>query len=431
MTQPAIITHGMAMVLGAVVWLLVSSWTNQTPASGSELSSIDSKTTIRSRSSHQPHRQTNRHLALLEELAHTAMESHHRKSIKQDILIEWVKHDPAGYLTHFNDKPLPQSTSFYNSPTEEAFNILAKTDPDFLLQYAKTHGCFSAISTLSTKGNPYTVLNLYLAQTENTISDDYFEAIFQSASEIDPEFYKNIIQLKNPEQQHAAFLGSSETLFRNGQFDAYFSTLQELQRPWPVDDLVENFSKNLITSKTDVQLIHSLPQELQAQAIQHTLESATGFNADYARSLLDTYIQNNWINSHIDLAKNVIVGNFFDEYKTDQWKSWALDLPERQQLKPLRDIAIRRWILGSPDQWRTIHELPTQELRDIAYTAVLSRIDLEKEAEFIPWIQTQIQNPQLQKAAKQAIIDATADPFDDDPFDGGDIYDPLNPIPTP
>ena len=356
-----------------------------------------------------------------------------RKQIKRQILRQWAENDPSGLLIYLDSRPWLSGQSFSSQGAgEDAFKKLAKTNPDYLLHYAKEHGCFSALSALSDHGNPYSTLHLYLAQDSGSIPPDSFRELFEAAGLIDPEFYRNIISIEEPEVQVQAFQGVSEILFKQHQYQAYFETLKKIHTAQNSTELVLIIADNLITNYADVGLIHSLPEELQDLAIKKTIHLAADVSyppSGYKHAFLNTCIENNWIASFEEEAKKVISSDFDDSDAKAAlaWKTWALELPNNRELTPLRDTAIRTWILSNPDQWRTIHELPSQTLRDIAYTAVLHEINLEKEADSISWIKAQIQDPALRKSADQAIQEREEDLFEDDPFAYDPVSDPFNP----
>ena len=81
---------------------------------------------------------------------------------------------------------------------------------------------------------------------------------------------------------------------------------------------------------------------------------------------------------------------------------------------------LRRWILSTPSQWEKIAQLPSQKLRDIAYTAVISDVDYYKES--AEWVIGKIVDPLYREAAEKILrmnAEAGEDPFGDriDPFD--------------
>ena len=434
LNQP--ITHGLALIIGSLLMSAIGGRAPDHPHDPSQEKITTPRAHTRSHSQHTP--SPNRQQTLLTELAHTPMDSRMRKRIKKQIFTEWAKTDPAGLLRYLDTRPWPDGSYLYGSPAEQAFKELAKTNPSFLLEYAQKNGCFTALSVLSRHGNPYGVLNLYLSQTPGTIPPDTFYKLFHSGTQIDPEFHQNILSIEDPKIRAQAFEGATTVLFKHQRYDEYFNTLKEIQLPHQSENLVNHFVDNLLSYEADANLIFRLPEELQKLAIEKTIGQAVYSSEHpniYRQTLLNTYIENNWIGEHEKLAENLIVMSAFTfdsaAHKKNSWKDWALQLPENKQLEPLRDTAIRQWALVYPKQWRTIYELPTQAMRDIAYTAVLSNIDLENEADSISWIKDQIQDPALKTAAERALIDRknddAGDPFADDP-DGVTPYDPYDPI---
>ncbi len=355
-----------------------------------------------------------------------------RKGIKDRIYRDWADSDPIGLLNYLDGRA-------WHGCGDEAFANLARSQPEYLLDYARRHGCLDALHALSSRGDPNVVLNLYLAQKPGSIPASELNTLFAHGLRSDPQFHLNIDRINDPEARTEAFTASAKIWLKLELHDTYFARFKELHETLQLDTITHDFGYHILSNHEDVTQLHSLPENARARVIKEVIEwmpQISPRNQSYQRSVLTAYLKNGWLDGHIDHARSVILAQV-DSKEPDNshladaiaWKDWGLTLPDDDKWQPLRHAAIRRWIVADPTQWQAIIQLPTPALRDIAYTAVLSAIDLEKEAHAIPWIADQIKDPDLKGVALRVISERqNADADTDDPFAPSLSIDPLDPF---
>jgi len=424
-----IITHLITFLAG---WLCISS---DESSSGKINTSIADRSP-KHRSSHTHLARENRALsrAVLDTLASTPMEARKRNQLKRQIIADWAKRDPMGVLDYM---ALRKWTSSYWTDIQpgKAFEQLAITQPEILLRYALENGCGSALNSLASQGNPHVVFQLFLEQKEHPIPASYYLDLFEAGTGKDPQFYEKIVQIKDKETRTFAFIGAGRMLLETNREQDYLTCFHAIHSTVLVKPIIEDFAESVIADGRDITLFSALPEEFQQQAadvsFNRIVEQGTYDNTDRMK-ILDTYIEKQWIQPHLESAAELIKINA-DQYYSDEkidakfaraWHDWALSIPDEPDLKKLQQTAIQRWIIHAPAEWKDIAQLPSQSLRDAAYTAAISGINFEKELVTPNWIINQISNESYRSAAQK--IFAEGQNPDDDPFTGRiDLYNPL------
>ncbi len=418
----SILTHSLALAAGWMLLSLANHGDSGTP-SVQEPGRLTDRTSSHFKSRPTPKR-------LLNALTHTAMDPNLRKGIKNRIYRDWAGSDPVGLLNYLDGRA-------WHGCGNDAFANLAQSQPEYLLDYARQHGCLEALHTLSSRGAPYVVLNLYLAQKPGSIPASEFNTLFANGLRSDPQFHLNIDRIDDPERRTEAFTATAKIWLELELHDIYFARLKELHESLQLDTIIHDFGYHILSNREDVTLLDLLPENTRDRALKEVIEwmpQISHRSQSYQRASLTAYLENGWLEGHIDRAKYIILAQV-DSKEPDnshladavEWRNWGLALPDGDKWQPLRHAAIRRWIVADPSQWKAIVRLPSLALRDIAYTAVLSAIDLEKEAHAIPWIVDQVKDPAFKGIALRVISERqNADA--DDPFGSSDEIDPFDPF---
>ncbi|MFK7911738.1 MAG: hypothetical protein AB8F34_14220 [Akkermansiaceae bacterium] len=428
-----LISHTIVLVAG---WALVSSMNststeNREHTKPNQQSSVPIENRLSHRSSENPNQ--NPYALQLAALASTPLESYTRHELKNEIYNDWAMSSPASLLEYLEHRAWPSST--FRSPFEE----LARSEPDTLADFGNTHGCalvFKALdaeSLNSRSDDPRITLDHYLTNNPAALTNEHFKALFDSGSRIDPDFHLNISRIKDSTAKEAAFLGSAKALLELTQFDTYFKFFHQEYSSLPLRSISTDFTFQIMSQGYDLALIEQLPTEAKPLAKAYAAENISQFNNSetYQRNTIDLFISNGWLDEHVQEVVSGIQNIVYhdsekeaDFAQAEAWKNWAFALPHDEKWTPLKETAIRRWILSAPSQWKNIAQLPNQRLRDIAYTAVMSQVDLEKDTQSTEWMIGEIVDPLYQKAARNTL--RTRAEGGDDPF--APNQDPFNPL---
>jgi hypothetical protein len=420
----SVLTHALAITAGWVLLSLANQEKPDTPTAHAP-TSRHSLSSPHSRSLTSPRR-------LLTALTQTSMTPSLREDIKNGIYRDWASSDPIGLLNHLNGRA-------WNFHGKNAFINLARSQPENLLAYARQHGCIDALNILSSNGDPNVILNLYLTQKPGSIPASEFNTLFKQGLRSDPQFHLNINRINDTAARTEAFTATAKIWLELELYDTYFARFKELHNSLQLDTITHDFGYHILSNHKDVNLLHSLPETARGHTIKEIIEwmpQISSRDESYQRMALTTCLENGWMDGHIDQALYIIRAGAENEESDNShlaeaiaWKNWGLALPDDGKWEPLRHTAIRRWIVADPTQWKTITQLPTPALRDIAYTAVLSTIDLENEFHQIKWITNQIIDPDLKSIAIR-VIDERQDPDTDpdDPFAPSLDVDPFDPF---
>lgn len=426
MKGSALITHSLCLLLG---WVLVSL------ALGLKHSpnSLELTNVAKSPRPHSSLQKSAPPLALLATLARESIDPKSRRWIKLRILWDWAENDPVGLLEHLENRAWP--TPNFGQP----FSALAKSNPDYLLDYARREGCPQALRILSKDGDPRTVLDLFLAQAPRAIPEEYFGELFEAGGTLDPEFHVNLQRIQNPDQFVAAFRRTSEILLAHRRPETYLTLVEEnLERLSP-EWVAEDFAYQVVQNELDVGLVGGLPAPLQEAGLDQILQVLDdGSSSDaFQRTSLNILQKNGWLSERVDATLQVIKshahrGSHDASHLREAaaWRDWALALPNSEANRFLREAGVRRWIVSRPDSWQEIAELPSQSLRDVAYTAVLYQLDLTKHAEQIEWITRQINDEPLRRVAENIVAERIEyhNEEDPDPFRADTEGDPFKPF---
>lgn len=424
MNHFSILTHALAITAGWVLLSMANQKGTDTPTV-QDLTSQHSRTSPHTRSHTSP-----RHL--LTALSHASMDPSLRKDLKSDLYRDWASRDPIGLLNYLNGRA-------WNRHGGDAFANLAQSQPEYLLDYARQHGCIDALHALSSIGDPNIILNLYLAQKPGAIPANEFKVLFEHGLRSDPQFHLNIDRINDTAARTEAFTATAEIWLGLELYDTYFARLNELHDSLQLETITHDFGYHILSNHEDVNLLHSLPEKAQAHAIKEIIEwmpQISPRDESYQRASLATCFENGWIEGHLDSALYIIRARVDNEESDNShlaeasaWRDWGLALPDDGKSQPLRHAAIRRWIVADPTQWKTIINLPTPDLRDVAYTAVLSTLDIEKEVNQIKWIVDQIKDPDIKSIAIQVIDERqNPDTDTDNPFAPSLDVDPFDPF---
>ncbi|MFK7911615.1 MAG: hypothetical protein AB8F34_13590 [Akkermansiaceae bacterium] len=422
-----LITHTAVFLLG---WIFVSLANPDPPAKkfSTQISSTGKDTARRKTT--KPQRA--KPVTTLETLAHTPMESRQRKAYKKELIEKWAAHDPLGLLEHMTNRKWPQDHWSDFSPGD-AFNQLAKTHPHELLRYGRENGCPKALITLARRGNPHLVLQLFLEQKEHPIPAHYYRELFESGCGKDPDFHHLVHSAPDRESLSLAFIGSGKALLAIERHEEYFRFFEKHQGAIDVGQAIVEFSSSIVKKSDGMSMISSLPVQYHERAIKELLEKSIHHNItdnDHRMNMLDTMIKKDWIRSHGQAATEIIKidtntwwsNPSYDLQIARKWHQWALTVPDQPHLADIQRTAIRRWILRAPSDWEKIAQLPSQKLRDVAYTAA---VDSSMDHERSQWMVSQIHDTHYREAAEKTLQNKMNE--SDDPFANTavDPYDPL------
>ncbi len=428
-----VITHAVAILLG---WLVVSFATLPDPVETRAESDPAGPPARNFRSGSSDHRPSPR--SLLAAQANMPMDPAARTALKGRILMEWANTDPDGLLRYLHQRPW--LGGFENAATK-AFETMARTRPDDLLDYAKREGCLLAIGTLCRHGDPRLVLDLLLALPPGVFSseifDDVLAEVFERGCDLDPTFHERLNAIEDPGTRLKVFKKAARTLLGAMRDDEFYPWIAKHVDTLPSESVAWIVARQLVAGRSDVNDLNRLPDSIRSHAIDSALRSLVSAriysDESYQRTCFTSFLKNGWLDGRQDLAA-VVITEYYEGVPDAKlrrtaaagWKTWALDLPKNPKWDPLRRTAIRRWILETPDAWNAIANLPTKDLRNTAYTAVLHKIDLERDVDRVPWILHQITDPALRNIALEVITERMAgDP--DVPSAAADI-DPFNPL---
>jgi hypothetical protein len=423
-----VITHAVAILIG---WLMVSFARLPEPVAPPGNHARPDPLTGHFRSGDSPPHPSPG--SLLAAQAALPMEPAARTALKRQILRDWATTDPDGLLRYLKHRPWLADPG---SAATTALAILARTRPGDLLEYAHREGCGVTIHILGEEGDPRLVLDLYLALPGDTISPGSVARVFKRGCRSDPTFHERLGAVGNPATRLAVFREITRTLLDDKREDEFFPWLGRNMHLVAPADAAALVARQLVDSRSDVANLAHLPDTVRPLAVGSTLraliDGAIHGDEHYQRACLATFHENGWLTGNVDSAANVItryydgVPNGMGDDDAIAWKEWALELPANPKWDPLRRTAIRRWVLETPESWRKIAGLPTADLRDAAFTAVMHNLDLNRDGERVPWILHQITDPALRNVALEVITARMAgDPGD--PFAAAD-FDPFRPL---
>ena len=177
-----LMTHGCAVLAGIAFAYALS---NENRQAEEKIETVDSRvdTAIR---------RTAREIVirprdLLRSLTKVPMESSERYTLKRDIYADWAKRDPLGFLNYFKHRPWPGYIG-----EEGPFEVLAKTQPEELLAYARRAGCTEAARTLVQEGDPYRVLEILGADGLARLPGDVLTDFVRRGEAADPQFHERL-----------------------------------------------------------------------------------------------------------------------------------------------------------------------------------------------------------------------------------------------
>lgn len=362
-------THGLAVAAGLAVAWTASGWSRQPEASRKTAESVASApvrptarpTVIRPRD-------------LLRAMANVPMETFERRTLKSGIYEDWWKQDPLGFLAYFEHRRWPD-----NMYGEGPFEVLAQTQPEELLAYARRTGCQEAVKTLVEKGEIYRVLEVLGGDGLGRLPGHLLEDFVERGEKADPQFHEKLALITDAETLARAQRQVADTMKDAGRLEDLFSLISRYPEAFDDQEIGSQVALLLAQNPPEMERLDSISDSLRAETAKEMLStlSEKEIGEEDQREILSGLASRGLLKGSGKKAFEVIMDQAEDsEPETrDAWKSWAMSLPQDESTRPVRLASMVMWAFDKPDQLDT---LPAGELRDAATLGAIAW-NLEKE----------------------------------------------------
>lgn len=369
------LTHGLAAAAGLAV---AFAFTDRTGPAGTPLKAADSTSLTSARHTVRP--EVIRPRELLRSLVNVPMEKSERTALKSKIYEDWVKQDPLGCLTYFEHRRWPDG--FYG---DGPFEILAKTQPEELLAYARRNGSREAVSTLVKVGEPGRVLEVLgrdgLARLPGHTGypGDLLEDFVRRGEETDPQFHEKLARVADGTAQERALREVAETMKGAGRLEELLSFTSRYPEAFDDHEIGSRIAPLLSQDPREMERLDWMSESLRAETAREILSSLSSNRVgdENERAIFSGLASRGLLaGSGKELFESIADrGEDAEPEERNAWKSWAMSLPQDETTRPLRLASMVRWADGSPEQLET---LPPGELRDAATVGAVGR-SMEKE----------------------------------------------------
>lgn len=360
-----------------------------------------------------PHRRLNsgrtrvppgNHHDLWVELARSPMESGLRERVKAGLLKDWAARDPKGLVLWVEKNPWVEGSAW---DTWSAWEEISRTDPEWLLGYARRTGSELAFRTFAGNGDPHLALRLLLADGEERIPPGMIARLFGHGCETDPDYHKNLSVLQDPALRAVAAEAALDSLMDAKRPQEVLRWLLEDGDHLPAEELGARLGQAFARLQSGLDWLVGLPpgvREAAAESVMRTIHNET--HPSFAAETLETLQAEGLLNGREEIVSEVFKRDFrnvlgydlndADKQLAEQWKSWSQGLPATNEYQHLRNGALRSWIQWNPREWREINKLVEPESRDIFHASAAVRLRGVEAVE----ARGQISDPELREQVK-------------------------------
>ena len=407
-----LVTHGCAVLAGIA---LAVTFSNRNPSTDVKIETVDSTVGI-------PIRRTVREIVvrprdLLRSMTKVPMESSERYTLKRDIYGDWAKRDSLGFLGYLDRRPWPGYIG-----TEGPFEILAKTQPEELLAYARRTGCTKAAETLVQEGDPYRVLEILGADGLARLPGDVLTDFVRRGEDADPQFHERLAVITDETTRKRAFQDVASRMEDAGRLEDLHALVTRYPESFDDSSTGGNFAVLLARDPREMERLDALPESLRAETAKAMISSFDDdeVSEDGRREILTSLASRGLLKSSGMEVFETIMERAEDmpPEGLEQWKSWAMGLPQDECMRPLRLASMAMWSIGShagPDQ---LANLPPGEMRDAATIGALaSQLEQENSSQAIQ-LAGQIEDAELRTKFLQylKLCETGDEPDEFDPF---------------
>lgn len=309
---------------------------------------------------------------MLRSLAAVPMESQERENLKSEIYSEWSTQDPLGFLAYFEHRP----QSGY-ADIDAAFPILAKTQPEELLAYARRTGCEDAARKLVEYADPAVVLELLKQDGCERFPKGLLENLVKKGERLDPHFHEKLAEITDPEARKTALAEAASEIESAGRVEDFMLFLGQYPEVLAPDEAGRRVGKLLLMDRRELGRLDALEGEVRAAAVGEIIDS---FDDEHVseqgqREILAA------LAARGDLASRRMevleaIAEDADEVSPESataWKGWALSLPAGEESRPLQLASMVRWAISTQAEVGDFASLPDGELRDGAVVGGVAR----------------------------------------------------------
>ena len=206
--------------------------------------------------------------------AGVAMESRHRHTLRSELLRDWAKSDPIGFLAAWRERAW--SDGGYYNPGETALDRYAAIDPAGLLDYARAEGCTSAWFAYLKGVSPHAALGLLDEIDPSEFPEKWWAELVRQGMAIDPDFHLHVADIANPELRNEAVTEVAASMLstrRVGDLVAFIAGVEPL--PELLDDLARMAGQQMIEGNLSVAELAIFPEEFRDPSILALLTHQT------------------------------------------------------------------------------------------------------------------------------------------------------------
>jgi hypothetical protein len=299
---------------------------------------------------------------LLKSLASVPMESRERSNFKYEIYQEWAKKEPLGFLNYIEHRPLG-GYLFGDDP----FLILAKTQPEELLAYAKRTGCKEAVRVLVENADPAMVLELWQLNGGGGIPSDLLKTLARKGEDLDPHFHEKLAAITDEAARKVTLAEAASRMEAAGRTEDFFAFIRQYPDVLAPEEIGRSAGHLMLMDPRELGRIDSLEGEVQQAAVGEIIDSLYDerVSEQGQREILATLATHGLLDSR---RKEVFEMLMEDDDKSKEsvvaWRDWALSLSGSEETRPLQLASIVRWSLSTKAEATDFVALPVGPLRD-------------------------------------------------------------------
>lgn len=406
------ITHGLVLAAGFAAALALA---------GKGSPAVDAKATAAG-AGKQPTTRATRHPVevrprdLLRSMATMPMESMERYRLKEEIYADWSTQDPLGFLAHFEHRPW-----FGYMDDEHPFRILAKTQPEELLAYARRTGCEEAASVLIEYADPRHVLELIQQGGTARLTQDLLKKLAEKGEEVDPLFHEKLSAIADPDARKAALAESASVMKETGRLDDLLKLIEQHPDVLNAEDAGESIGHLLLMDRRELGRLDSLDAEVREAAVEemiHSLHDDQVSGQDQRQILTDLATCGDLDARRKEVFEGILEQDDVSPESAVAWKDWALGLPKSERTRPLQLASMALWSLSTRAEAADFEAIPEGELRDGAVVGGVGRYLPTGNLTDAGRMAALIDDPDLREKMKGYLAQLAKDeePEDFDPF---------------
>lgn len=222
------------------------------------------------------------------------MESRLRDTLKNELMEEWARSDPKGFLQALTDRAWPRELG--HDPARTAMEELAKISPESLLEYARTEGCDHAWFTYLAAMPPLTALNLLYEVNQDELPEGWLAKLVQRGMEIDPEFHRHLEQIRDPSLRQEALAATATSMLASRRITELGPLIEMLDpKGKHHEELIEFASRQMMVGDLRLTELDAIPEEFASEVLAVFLNHDSG-SIDIVETLqsVDDMIATGW-----------------------------------------------------------------------------------------------------------------------------------------